>query len=480
MNLSRRQLFAGAASAVAVYGFDPVAGIWVSEARAGCIRAPDLRGELVFESTAIAEAAEDFGHIEHRLSWAVLRPGNFEDVVRMVRFANQQGLPIAMRGQGHSVLGQAQAPSGIVIDSRSLNRIHRLDADGAIVETGVTWSELVTRATAVGLTPPVLTDYLHLSIGGVLSVGGVGGSSHRHGLVVDQVEELTVVTGQGELVTCSSRHHRVLFESTLGGLGQFALILQAKLRLRAAHAMARVYQLVYTDLSRYLRAHRALDGTKTLDFLQGLVSPGPEGGWQYILQCAQWYDSTPPPSPLDPLSADLAPLATEISDLPYLAWTSRVDQFVAGWASAGVWTTPHPWSDLFLPDDAVEAFVTKALANTTPADVGAGVILLYPLRRGGAALPFLRTPAGDRIWLFDILRFAPSDPNIVQGMLNANRALLDQAVAIGGKRYPISAVRMRPADWVAHYDSAYPALVIRKAAFDPRNVLTPGQRIFRQ
>ena len=108
-----------------------------------------------------------------------------------------------MRGQAHSVFGQAQAEAGVVIDSRSLATIHDLGPNGALVDTGVTWRQLLERAVEVGLTPRVMTDYLDLSVGGVLSVGGMGGASNLYGFVVDNCSELTVVTGEGELVRCS-------------------------------------------------------------------------------------------------------------------------------------------------------------------------------------------------------------------------------------------------------------------------------------
>jgi FAD/FMN-containing dehydrogenase len=53
------------------------------------------------------------------------------------------------------------------------------------------------------LTPPVMPDAMMLTVGGTLSVGGIGETSYRYGAQVDNVVELDVVTGAGELVTCS-------------------------------------------------------------------------------------------------------------------------------------------------------------------------------------------------------------------------------------------------------------------------------------
>jgi cytokinin dehydrogenase len=171
----RRTFLAGAA-ALAVVGFDPVRRTWLSEAHAkkpGGIAIPGLDGELTLDPAALAEAADDFGHIVSRTPVAVLRPASANDIMKMVKYANEHGLKVAMRGQGHSTMGQAQVDGGVVIDSRSLNVIHAIEADRAVVDAGVTWSSLLSSSLPEGLTPPVLTDYLDLSVGGTLSVGGI-------------------------------------------------------------------------------------------------------------------------------------------------------------------------------------------------------------------------------------------------------------------------------------------------------------------
>ena len=107
------------------------------------------------------------------------------------------------------------------------------------------WLDLVRATLAVGVAPPVTTDYLGLSVGGTLCVGGIGGASPHFGLLVDNTFELEVVTGDGGLVTCSADRAPDLFEAVLGGLGQFAVIVRATVRLVPAPTTARVYTLTY-------------------------------------------------------------------------------------------------------------------------------------------------------------------------------------------------------------------------------------------
>jgi FAD/FMN-containing dehydrogenase len=85
----------------------------------------------------------------------------------------------------------------------------------------------VTRSSS--LIPPVLPDHLGLSVGGTLSVGGISGTSFRHGAQVDHVTELEVVTGVGDLVRCTPTQAGDVFDAVLAGLGQCGIIVRATL-----------------------------------------------------------------------------------------------------------------------------------------------------------------------------------------------------------------------------------------------------------
>src|SRR3954471_19263008 len=137
----------------------------------------------------------------------------------MIRFCRRYGIKVAARGQGHTAFGQTAVKGGLVIEMASLSTIHSIATDGADVDGGVKWSDLVKAAVPQGLTCPVLTSFTGLSIAGTLSVGGVSGVYNK-GAQVDHARELEVVTGAGDVERCSLTHNRDLFEAALGGLGQ--------------------------------------------------------------------------------------------------------------------------------------------------------------------------------------------------------------------------------------------------------------------
>ena len=474
--VGRRRFLTGAAAA-AVVAFDPVSG-WVSRAEAapaGAIPVPDLDGELVSDPDSLAEAADDYGHIVHRTPTAVLRPGSVHDIVVVVRYAAKHGITVAMRGQGHSTFGQAQAKAGIVIDSRTLATIHEITPRGAVVDGGVTWLDLAKATIAHGLTPPVFTDYLGLSVGGTLSVGGIGGASSHHGLQVDNVVELQVVTGKGDLVTCSERTEKDLFHAVLGGLGQFGIIVRATVELIAAKTTARVYHLNYPDVATLTAAQRTALADGRFDYLEGSVAAGESGGWTFQLEGVVYYSAPGAPDDAAMLAGLPAPTSTEVSEVPYFDWLNRIYALVEQLKQLGL---PSPWINLYLPDRATDGFVAAELAALTPADTGGGPILLYPIKSGVLTRPFVEVPGSPVVFLFAILRLAsPPDEATVQRLLTANRAMYERARAKGGTLYPVSAVPMTPVDWARHYGADYPRFLAAKARFDPCRVLAPGQRI---
>jgi cytokinin dehydrogenase len=474
-HLGRRAFLTGTAAA-GVVAFDPVGIGWVTAAEAapGAARVPGLDGELVVDEASLAEASDDYGHIVQRRPVAMLRPGSVRDIVVLVRYANAHGLRVAMRGQGHSTFGQAQVSGGVVIDSRTLATVHRVETDHALVDAGARWLDLVRASLARGLTPPVNTDYLGLSIGGTLSVGGIGGASSHFGLQVDNVLALEVVTGDGRLLRCSPTVRADLFHSVLGGLGQFAIIVRATVRLVPAETTARVYNLFYPDLESMTAAQRTALADRRFSYLEGQLLPAEGGGWQFMLEGVEYY--TPPATPDDAaLLAGLNPASSQVSELPYFEWLNRVHALVEELKPLRL---PGPWINVFLPDEAVDAYVTEMLAELTPADAGS-VVLLYPVPRDLVTQPFVSLPDSAVVFLLAILRVVTSqDEADVRRLLAVNRALYDRARALGGTHYPVGAIPLTPADWRAHYGPDYPRFARAKRAYDPRHVLAPGQGIF--
>jgi cytokinin dehydrogenase len=436
----------------------------------------------------VEQFSRDFGHLDTAVPYAVLRPGSVQDIAKMVRFARRHRLTVAMNGQGtpdaphesHSPYGQALVDGGIAIDAKSLSTIHSISATEADVDAGVSWSELVVAAAAQGRTPPSLPDFLHLSIGGTASVGGIGGTMQRNGALVDTLTELDVVTGRGDVVTCSAQQRRDLFDAVPGGAGQFGIIVRARVKLVPAPERATIFNLYYDDLPTCLADHSLIMADERFTYQEGQLVAREDGpGWRYMIEAGAY--STPPDAPdqdqlLAGLSDDRSSL--EVADHSYLEWVHRVDPVVGILRDLGVWDLPKPWLTLFVPMDRAEEFVDGVTADLTPDQLGAGLATMFPFRAASLHRPLFRVPDSPEVLQLTMLRF-PFPGADIDGLLAQNRRLFDLAVGMGGTRYLVSAVPdLTVADHRAHYGDRWGQVRLWKHRFDPANVLTPGQAIF--
>jgi cytokinin dehydrogenase len=483
--IARRQFIAGIGAAT-VLGFNPFSRTWVSTAEASgrLSRIPDLDGQLLTDATTVSSVARDVGNIVHDTPVAVLRPGSVRDIAKMVKFCRRHGIKVAARGQGHTNFGQSQVAGGLVVEMGSLSQIHSIDARSARVDAGLTWNNLLAATSARGLTPPVFTGYTALSIGGTLSVGGIP-ASYRKGVQVEHVSELEVVTGEGDVVACSERRNRDLFEAVLAGLGQCGIITKATVDLVPAKQNARQYLLEYTDNATFFRDLRTLMARGDFDDLFNAWFPDENGGWLYQINATVFFDDEVPDDErlLRRLSFDTTTQSAQT--LAYVDYILRVDAIIGFFRQMGLWDDVlHPWFDVILPDRQVERYVGDVIPRLLPDDVGmTGFLLLFPMRRSKLTRPLFKVPSGDQdyVWLFDILTAAPApgpNPEFLTRMLARNRELFERARDVGGKRYPIGALEFARRDWVDHYGSVWDDVVRAKKRFDPDRILTPGPGIF--
>lgn len=472
-------LYGLAASAAAVVAFDPTARAWATGPPEGeFAHVPPLDGTLLTDAASREAAAEDYGHLVHRRPAAVLRPGSVDDVVKMTRFCRRHRIPVAPRGQGHATMGQGQTEGGLVIETGPLADIGPVRDGTVAVGAGALWSDVTKAALRRGLTPPVFTDYLELSVGGTLCVGGLGGQSHQHGAQTDTVTELEVVTGAGEKVRCSATRHSDLFDAVRAGLGQCGIIVGATLRLVPAPGTVRHYELPYTDLKTFLADQQLLIDEGRFAYIEGLIAPDSTGAYRNHVLEAVSYDPAPDDEQLlAGLHFDRS--GAKVEDLPYYDFLDRLAESVQQQKEAGVWDDPHPWLNLLLPGVAVESLAADILKDLTPADLGGGVVLLYPLHHDHLRTPLLRMPDDPVPYLLAVLRTAPpDDPAAVERLLAANRRAYEAVRDAGGTQYPVGSVPFDRTDWRDHFGRTWSRLAEARDRYDPAGVLTPGQGIF--
>ncbi len=475
--VSRRKALRALGQGGGVLGFSVATASWVTAAQALAMPAaqyhslPSLDGAVHLDEATRAEYARDFGQIVHETPLAVLKPGSVRDISRMLVFANRHGLRVVGRGRGHTVFGQSQVQGGIVIDISALGTAHHIEADRVQVDAGMRWNALLEATLKHGLMPPALTSYIGQTVGGTLSVGGVGGMTHRHGAQVDNVLALQVVTGQGRVIDCSPTRHADLFDAVLAGQGQVGVIVKATLKLVAAPTRIRVFNLVYFSVAAVTAEMQRLMTGQRFEFLEAFGVRQANGAWVYLLQAGHYY--SPPAVPDD--STLLAGLNDarnfmSVDDTGFEAFANRVPELPV---------QPHPWIDLILPHPGIDAFVGMVEQTLKPLTVGDRFsILLLPMQTQRFTRPLFRAPKTEMAFGFGILRSLPPEKEAVMQALVYNRSLFDQCRDVAGTHYPISAVRLDRDDWVRHYGTQFAKLAAAKQRYDSGNVLTGGPNLF--
>jgi cytokinin dehydrogenase len=486
-HIDRRDFLKAAGAAAVIFGYSREAGAWTTDPHCGSSfdHIPHLDGVLLTDAASTAAKGSDLGNIIFNTPKAVLRPASIDDVAKMVKFCAEREIVVAARGQGHATHGQAQAKAGLVIDMSSMQQIHHIGTGFALVDGGCTW-RLLLEAALPAQTPPVLTGFIGLSIGGTLSMGGISGMAYNIGTQIQHVHELTVVTGKGKVEVCSEHQNRKLFDHVLAGQGQCGIIVRAKVKMVPAKAMAQNTTALYFDVHALQQDMRTLVFRNELDSIYALnvVVDPPTGTRAYVLNIAKFHDASTTPD-VAHLTSGLSyvPGTLQTADMPYLDYQLQVDNLIAFFRSVGLFDNQmHPWFDVFMPDSELGDYVSDIVGSFQPDDVGQfGFVLLFPLLTSTITRPLFRLPDEELVWLFDVLtaRDVPGfDADFAANKRARNNTWYDMARSLGGTRYPIGTMDFSQGDWRRHYGSQWKAFQQAKHEFDPENILTPGPGIF--
>jgi DMATS type aromatic prenyltransferase len=360
--------------------------------------------------------------------------------------------------------------AGISIVTRELDHV-RIEGDSAVVGAGARWQAVLRAAWAQGLMPPVLTDYLGLTVGGTLAVGGVGGASFRYGTQTDQVVELRVVTGRGDVRTCSADQDRELFDACRAGLGRVGVVVEARLRLVAAPPRVRVTRLGYRALEPFLADQLELAESGLFDELRGSVlsvatSPSP----RFVIEATQYL------TPSAPLEAHLLLqgryASADVSESDFYTYAGRLQALERHMRVGGSWRAHHPWFDLFVPGSCATELIGDALSELASRRLESSHVMMYPLRSQPCHTPLLPIPADPHAFLFDVLPDERRTEALPVWRAYA-RDVYARAFARGARMYPIGyPVGTPDLDWAAHHGASHAAVLAAQAAHDPDRIFS--------
>lgn len=197
-----------------------------------------------------------------------------DELAAALRSADGRG--VLARGLGRSYGDPAQNAGGLVLDMTARNRIHRIDAEDALVDldAGVSLDTLMRVALPFGLWVPVLPGTRQVTIGGAIACDIHGKNHHSAGSFGSHVRSLDLLTADGTVRTLTpDGPDPDLFWATVGGIGLTGVI------LRATVAMVRTESAYFVaDLER----------TADLDETIARFSDGSDDDYDYS---SAWFDS---------------------------------------------------------------------------------------------------------------------------------------------------------------------------------------------
>jgi FAD/FMN-containing dehydrogenase len=211
---------------------------------------------------------------------AIVCASGIADVMATVKFANQRGLPVAIRGGGHNVAGSAMCDGGIVIDLARFKSV-KVDANQRRAQAGggVLWREYDWETQAFGLASPggaISTT----GIAGLTLGGGYGYLSRRYGMACDNLLSADVVTASGEFVTANSELHPDLFWALRGGGGNFGVVTSFEFQLHPVReALSGIIAFSFAMSNTVLQRYRELCSKASDDLtMMAAILPAPDGG----------------------------------------------------------------------------------------------------------------------------------------------------------------------------------------------------------
>lgn len=342
-----------------------------------------LVGQLRTQLRGTLLRPDEEGYHESRRVWngaidrrpaLIARCAGADDVVTAVRFARQYDLEVAVRGGGHSIAGHSVCDGGLMIDLSNMKAI-TVDpqAQTATAAGGVVFGELdrATQAHGLATTGGVIS---HTGIGGLTLGGGLGHLMRKHGLTVDNLRAVDLVTPDGELRHVTEQSDPDLFWGLRGGGGNFGIATRFEYQLHPVGPMILGGPILWPleDAAQVMATVRGVapDAPDELGITVAIIPAPPAPfvpperfGRPTMALIVVWTgDPADGAEVIEPLRKIGTPIADVVRPTPYVALQSMLD----GGAPHG---RHYYWKAHKLPsltDEVIDIFLGAMESATSP------------------------------------------------------------------------------------------------------------------
>jgi len=196
------------------------------------------------------------------LPQVVVKPIDADSIARLLVFANEKRIPVTPRGAGTGLAGGCTPIyGGIVLSLERMNRILEIDRDNcvAVVESGVTLSELGNEVERQGLYYPVYPGEMTATVGGNVATNAGGLNAVKYGVTRHHILGLEAVLPNGEIiktggkfVKCSTGYD--LTQLIVGSEGTLAVATRVILKLTTKPTKREVLFIPFLSLQNAIDA----------------------------------------------------------------------------------------------------------------------------------------------------------------------------------------------------------------------------------
>ena len=184
--------------------------------------------QLLASTSATVLTPDDDGYTNTIKRWSMaaskpaglsILPTSAAEVAKVVKYAADHNLDLAVKGGGHSTAGVSSTDGGILLDLDKMRGVtFDKDRSALIIGGGAAWGDVDNEGYKHGVAT-VGGTVSDTGVGGLTLGGGYGWLSGVYGLVIDVLLEVEVVLASGDIVRASKTQNEDLFWA-LSGAGQ--------------------------------------------------------------------------------------------------------------------------------------------------------------------------------------------------------------------------------------------------------------------
>lgn len=197
-----------------------------------------IQGRVLVEGDdAWQGARQTFNVLHDQRPAALVRVASAGDVAETVRYAARAGLRIAPQSTGHNAGPIAGLEDALLVRTDDLQEVTiDVAARRARVGSGVRWGAVADPASEAGLAP-LSGSSRDVGITGYSLGGGMGWLGRKHGLQVNALTAIEIVTADGQVRRIDHDNETDLFWAVRGGGGDYGVVTALEFELFPAEGL---------------------------------------------------------------------------------------------------------------------------------------------------------------------------------------------------------------------------------------------------